>query len=528
MNTIPTKFPEPIKPCQEFITEMNNLKISTSDLGIERLMRSHGQSFCDVWRLRFGESTRIPDFIVWPKCHNDVVAIVKLATKFNYVLTPFGGGTAITGSVTCPKNEKRLIISLDTSQMNKLLWLDREKCTACFESGIVGQDLERVLNEYGLTLGHEPDSCEFSTLGGWVSTKASGMKKNIYGNIEDLVVHVRFVTPSGVLERNGLAPRVSGGPDFDRIVIGSEGTLGVVTEVVVKIRPKPTVKTYGSLVFPNFEKGVCFVKEVARKRLQPASIRLIDNAQFTLGQSLKPENSWMEAILDPIKRYVLTDIKKIDLTEMVVTTLTFEGEADEVKKHTKLLTKMAEKYDGFSAGSSNGLRGYVMTYVIAYVRDAAMEYGIACDAFEISVSWESCDIVYKSTIAEIKRVFKEHNSTHNFASVRLTQSYDAGCCLYFYFAFNFLRLKASAIDVVDEILHRARDQAMKLGSSSSHHHGVGKLRKRWYKHSVSEVGVNLYKSTKKTLDPRNIFALNNIIDYAEEEGEDEDELKAKL
>lgn len=401
---MPTKFPEPIKPCQEFITEMKNLEISSSDLGSERLYRSHGQSFCDVWNLRFGDVKRIPDLIVWPKSHKDVVSIVKLASKFNYVLTPFGGGTAITGSNNCPQNEKRLIISLDTSQMNKLLWLDREKCTACFESGIVGQDLERVLTEFGLTLGHEPDSCEFSTLGGWVSTKASGMKKNIYGNIEDLIVHVKLVTPTGVLERSGLAPRVSGGPDFDRIIIGSEGTLGVVTEVVVKLRPKPQVKIYGSLVFPDFEKGVSFVKEVARKRLQPASIRLIDNVQFQLGQSLKPENSWLEDVMDAVKKYVLTNIKKIDLSEMVVTTLTFEGEEQEVKKHTKLLTKMAAKYDGFSAGSSNGERGYVMTYVIAYVRDAALEYGVACEAFEVSVPWELCNTVYKSTVAEIKNV----------------------------------------------------------------------------------------------------------------------------
>lgn len=401
---MPTEFVEPIRPCQAFVTEMNNLKISFSDSGDQRLFRSHGQSFCDIWKLRFGEMKRIPDLVVWPTSHKDVVSIVKLARTFNYVITPFGGGTAISGAATCPENEKRLIICLDTTQMNKLLWLDREKCTACFESGIVGQDLERVLGEFGLTLGHEPDSSEFSTLGGWVSTKASGMKKNIYGNIEDMVVHVKLVTPTGVLERNGMAPRVSNGPDFDRIIIGSEGTLGVVTEVVLKIRPKPQVKTYGSLVFPNFEEGVKFVKEVARKRLQPASIRLIDNVQFQLGQSLKPQSSFTENIMDAVKKFLLTNVKKINLSEMVVTTLTFEGDEQEVKEHTKLLTKMAAKYGGFSAGSSNGARGYVMTYVIAYVRDVAMEYGIACDAFEISASWESCEIVYKSTIAEIKNV----------------------------------------------------------------------------------------------------------------------------
>jgi alkyldihydroxyacetonephosphate synthase len=115
--------------------------------------------------------------------------------------------------------------------MNRMLWLDRENLTVCFEAGIVGQDLERELQKIGLTVGHEPDSYEFSTLGGWVATRASGMKKNVYGNIEDILVRVKMVTVQGVLEKNVMAPRISCGPDFNQIIMGSEGMLGVITEV---------------------------------------------------------------------------------------------------------------------------------------------------------------------------------------------------------------------------------------------------------------------------------------------------------
>lgn len=171
--------------------------------------------------------------------------------------------------------------------MNRILWLNKDNLVACCESGIIGQDLERELNRLGYTSGHEPDSYEFSSLGGWVATRASGkfraklalqtfkqiswdaylgMKKNTYGNIEDLVVHAKMVTTKGVLEKNCQVPRMSCGPDFNHVVMGSEGSFGVVTEVILKIRPLPQSKRYGSMVFPDFESGVKCMREVAKQR----------------------------------------------------------------------------------------------------------------------------------------------------------------------------------------------------------------------------------------------------------------------
>lgn len=160
----PIEYPEPIlsKP---FFDELKILGIDYSLDGEDRLIRSHGQTINEIYRVRVGDIKRIPDIVVWPKGHDDVVKIVKLAHENNVVLIVYGGGTSVSGAIMCPENETRCIVSLDTSQMNKLLWLNKENLTACFESGIVGQDLERVLNEMKLTLGHEPDSIELSTLG---------------------------------------------------------------------------------------------------------------------------------------------------------------------------------------------------------------------------------------------------------------------------------------------------------------------------------------------------------------------------
>ena len=168
------------------------------------------------------------------------------------------------------------------------------------------------------------------------------------------------VTTKGVLERNISAPRASCGPDFNQIIMGSEGTLGVVTEVLVKVRPFPTVKRYGSLVFPNFECGVKCMREIAKRRCQPASIRLIDNEQVEFGQSLKIDAGWFTNAVDKLKKILISTVKGFDLKEMVVATLLFEGDDEKiVKQQEDLLYSIAKKHSGLSAGASSGKNGYV-------------------------------------------------------------------------------------------------------------------------------------------------------------------------
>lgn len=196
-------------------------------------------------------------------------------------------------------------------------------------------------------------------IGGWVATRASGMKKNVYGNIEDIVVRVKMVTCKGVLERNISAPRVSCGPDFNHLVLGSEGTLGIVTEVIVKVRPLPAVKKYGSLVFPNFETGIHCLREIAKKRCQPASIRLMDNEQFHFGQALKLENNFLSRFVDGLKQFLLTKVKGYDLQKLAVVTLVFEGDKDEVERQERIIYEIADQHSGLKAGETNGQKGYV-------------------------------------------------------------------------------------------------------------------------------------------------------------------------
>jgi alkyldihydroxyacetonephosphate synthase len=142
----------------------------------------------------------------------------------------------------------------------------------------LGVDLERDLKQYGMCSGHEPDSAEFSTLGGWISTRASGMKKNTYGNIEDIVCNVNYITPAGTYSKNALWPRISNGPDINNIVMGSEGNFGLITEAVIKVKPLPEVRIFDSIIFPDFELGIQFMHAVSKFNRYPTSCRLVDNS----------------------------------------------------------------------------------------------------------------------------------------------------------------------------------------------------------------------------------------------------------
>uniref|UniRef100_A0A671Q3N4 Alkylglycerone-phosphate synthase n=1 Tax=Sinocyclocheilus anshuiensis TaxID=1608454 RepID=A0A671Q3N4_9TELE len=477
---------------QPFVEDLKAAGLAVSHDPEDRVFRAHGHCLHEVFALREGRIGRVPDMVVWPSCHSDVEKIVELACKHNVCLIPYGGGTSVSSALECPREETRSIVSLDTSQMSRILWIDEKNLTAHVEAGIIGQDLERQLNERGYCTGHEPDSMEFSSLGGWVATRASGMKKNIYGNIEDLVVHIKMVTPRGVIEKSCLGPRMSTGPDIHHFILGSEGTLGVVTEVTLKIRPIPEYQKYGSVVFPNFQQGVACLREVARQRCAPASIRLMDNEQFQFGEfcfSLILLNFFL------LKNFCF---KGFDPQHLCVATLLFEGDRGKVLQHEKQVYDIAAKFGGLAAGEDNGQRGYMLTFVIAYLRDLGMDYYVIGESFETS-----CDALPSLL----------HHCHCNFffpPLSRVTQTYDAGACVYFYFAFNYRGL-SDPVHVYEQVEHAAREEILANGGSLSHHHGVGKLRKEWMKESVSGVGLGMLKSVKEYVDPQNIFGNRNLL-----------------
>ena len=507
----PTTIPDPIL-APLFLADLEAF-FSPAQVDTEaesRLRHGHGHTQEEMYAIKYARLGRIPDLVVYPENENQVVRLVETARKHNVSLIPYGGGTNVTDALRCDPEERRTIVSVDMHRMNRILWIDRENMMASIEAGAVGRNIMSGLKKYGLTMGHEPDSVEFSTLGGWVATNASGMKKNRYGNIEDLVLDVTVVTAAGKLERTSASPRESVGLDLRRLMFGSEGTLGIITSAVVKIFPLPEVQRYGSILFPTFEQGFRFMYDLTREVTLPASVRLLDNIQFHFGQALKTKSTGAVADLkSKIEKFFVLKVKGFDPDKMVVCTLVFEGSRQEVGQQEHDVYRIASRYRGMKAGSENGRRGYQLIFSIAYIRDFLMPYHIIAESFETSVPWSKalalCDNVKR-------RLADEYVSRglpgKAVCTARVTQLYRTGVCIYFYFAFPYKGV-ANPQEVYLELENAARDEILKSGGSLSHHHGVGKLRRMYLPRIMSETTMRWKHDLKKTLDPQNIFGSGN-------------------
>lgn len=509
-SAYPTEVPSPhenlafLKEIREFLPAES----VSADAEI-RLRHGHGHTLEEMYAIRYERLERLPDLVVYPTEEAHVATLVEAAVRHDVCLVPYGGGTNVTDALRCPTEEERMIVSVDMSRLNRILWIDPTNLMACIQAGAVGRHIEEQLAVHGFTLGHEPDSVEFSTLGGWIATQCSGMKKNRYGNIEDVVLDVRVVTAHGEISRAAAAPRESVGIDPRRLMFGSEGTLGIITRAVVKIFPRPEAQRYDAVLFPDFEEGVAFMYDLTREAVPPASVRLVDNLQFQLSQTLKPKAAGLAALQRRAEKLYVTKLRGFDPQRMVACTLVYEGARAEVAAQEAAVRRIARRHGGMQAGAENGKRGYQLTFGIAYIRDFVMRHYILGESLETSVPWSQvlslCDNVKRRLAEEFA---KRALPGKPFVSCRVTQVYQTGACIYFYVAFYHKGVERP-VRLFAELERCARDEILRSGGSLSHHHGVGKLRTSFLPRIMSPTALAWSAELKRAVDPTNVFGIAN-------------------
>lgn len=498
--------------CQEVSESFNDNQYNFAEQ--DRLQHSHGQTSAEeVYKVLYHQLDRTVDMVFYCESENDTKILIELATKYNVCLVPYGGGTNVSCALKLPQNEARMIVAVDMGRMNRIEWIDKDNLRACVQAGITGVQLEEELRKQGFTCGHEPDSMELSTLGGWIATNASGMKKNRYGNIEQIVENITMVTPSGIIEQSQPSSRVSMGMQPQNLLFGSEGNLGIITKAVIKIHPLPQVQEYNSVIFPSFKHGLNFLNQLARTGAVPASVRLVDNKQFRFAQALKPEIKGISALLNKLTEFYVFKIRGLDPHKMVAATIVFEGSKQEVAHQKETIKSLAKQNQGLIAGGKNGQRGYMLTFAIAYIRDLLFNFHILGETFETTVPWSQVEQVCNSVSAAIEEEHKKHNLPGKpYLSYRITQLYHTSVCIYFTHA-----MYAKGIDnpesALSKIEHSLREIIIQNGGSISHHHGVGKLRSSFMKDMISSTSINLLKKMKQSIDPSNVFGIkNNVFD----------------
>jgi alkyldihydroxyacetonephosphate synthase len=475
----------------------------------ERIAHSYGRSYRDLVRLRAGILERPPDLVVYPQSHEDVESVVRLAVEHDVVLIPFGGGTNIVGCVEPAPEEERLVATLDLRRMNRLLRLDRESMTADLEPGLFGPELERVLNAQGVSLGHHPDSFQYSTLGGWLATRSAGTQSNVYGKIEDMVVAMRMVTPQGTLTTKPL-PAASNGPDLNRLIVGSEGVLGVITQATLRVHPVPEFEEYRLLLFPSFLDGYRALHECVRGDLMPSMARLSDEAETELIFAAKyPAHGFTKLLQQPVKAM----LKRRGCAHPATLVVAFEGGRTRTLQLRRQARRILHKYRGFDLGTAAGEAWKESRYDIPYLRDYMMDYGLIADSFETATTWSNVMALYETVTGAIRRAFRDITGFKGFVGTHISHLYNTGVCLYFTVGVRS-REGSTAHDMIAQyaaIKKAATDAIMDCTGALSHHHAVGYEHRPWIERELSPAGIASLRAIKASLDPRGVLNPGSLI-----------------
>jgi alkyldihydroxyacetonephosphate synthase len=472
-----------------------------ADDKLSRLTHALGKSCRDLWRMRRGILTYAPDVVIYPESHSQVRELVDLASRHRVCLIPFGGGSNVAGCLEPAEPADRMVVSLDMRRMDRLLALDRESGVARIEAGAPGPVAEEQLNREGFTLGHFPDSFLHSTVGGWVATRSAGMQSDRYGKIEDMVVSIRMAAPAGDLETLTV-PRASDGIDMNRICIGSEGTLGVITEITFQVHPLPERKNTYAWLFRDFETGVRAMRECRLERTRPSMIRLNDPAKTALSAAFpKTPPRWKRLLSRAVKGYI-RNVRRWQPENVCLMLVGFEDTAARFDRGRKVAEAIFRRHGAIPLGDAPGKSFNEGKFDFPYLRDYFFDRGILCDVSETATTWSNLLPLHRAATAAMEKAFAAEN-TAGWVSCHVSHSYHAGASLYFTFAYvanapdelvQFLRIKKAGLDAFVE-----------NGATVSHHHAIGYEHMPWLEKIVSAPGVEALRSLKQGLDPENVM-----------------------
>lgn len=469
------------------------------DSRYERIVHAYGKGFRDLFRLRRGNADGAPDLVVYPESEADVLELVRAASDCDVVLVPFGGGSNISGCLE-RWDERRMNVSLDMRRMRQVLKVDADSGTATIQAGIFGPDLEEQLSAKGMTLGHFPDSFLHSTLGGWIATRSAGMQTDKYGKIEDMVIALRMVTPEGVLATR-VVPKSANGIGVNQLCIGSEGTLGVITEATMQVHPRPASRIVPGYLFPEFEAGVAAVRECVRRECIPSMVRFNDPDKTSLSLAFKaPESPLSRAVGRVFKSYLRA--RGFDFPRTCLMLAAFEGSNAEVVRKSREVNAIYKRFGAVSLGSGAGKSFEATKYDFPHIRDFLLDREVTTDVSETSTVWSNILPLHQSASKAIRNKICA-SGVEPWVGCHISHTYHSGASLYFTFGF---RQKAGAeMEQYLEIKRAAQQSFIDAGATLSHHHSVGAEHLPWLASDISVVGLKAVHALKLGLDPGNVM-----------------------
>ncbi len=458
----------------------------------ERLLHSYGKSFFDSARAFARDFSNPPDVIALPRNEQDVIDVLDWASRVNAVVVPFGAGSSVVGGTEPPQGD-RPVVTLDLRNLDKVLEIDPVSQAARIQAGVYGPALEAQLKPSGLTLRHFPQSFEFSTLGGWIVTRSGGHFATLATHIDDLVESVRSVTPVGVMESRRL-PGSGAGPSPDRMMIGSEGILGVVTEAWMRLRKRPTFRASTSAKFNDFYRAADAVRAISQAGLYPTNCRLVDATEAALtggGDGTQhllvlafesadhPLEAWMNRALE-----IVAD---------------FGGQYDKAALASK---------EGNKEGAAGKWRDAFIR--MPYFRENLTPRGIIAETFESAIPWDRLQSFHSKVKEATERAIKEATGHAGIVTCRFTHVYPDGPAPYF--SIHARGNKNKLLEQAWHIKRIASDVLMQEGGTITHHHAVGRDHRTWYDQQRPALFAQALRAAKKALDPTGMLNPGVLID----------------
>ena len=462
---------------------------------LTRVTHAAGRSYPDLIRLRAGLVTG-PDAVVYPSTHDEVRALLATCSDAGVAVVPFGGGTSVVGGVEPAAGAFGAAIALDLARMSGILSLDEISLTARVAPGTTGPQLEAGLGEYGLTLGHLPQSWEYTTIGGAIATRSAGQASTGYGRIDKLVLGLRLAAPAAELEVPVRPGTAGPAPALRELVVGSEGVLGVITEATLAVRRAPDVRQYEGWSFRSFADGVEALRELEQARAAGDVSRLSDEAETMLALASAGQVAGAGARL--ARRY----LKLRGHGGGCLAILGFEGEADEAMDRANRARALLRSLGGLRLGSRPGAAWLHQRFRAPYLRDELLDRGVMVETLETATTWTNLHNLY-SAVASALRTSLSERGTPPLVMCHVSHLYPAGASLYFTF------MAAQERDREIEQWHAAKtaagDAIVAAGGTITHHHAIGTDHARWLRAEIGEVGIELLRAAKARLDPRGIM-----------------------
>lgn len=460
-----------------------------------RLRHARGQSFPDWIALRYGRVGPVADGVAYPQTHEEAAQALEAARRAGAIVIPYGGGTSVVGHLQV-SSDPRPVVNVSLERMNQLLELDARSMLARFGAGTPGPRIESQLAAHGYMLGHFPQSYEYSTLGGWVVTRSSGQQSLRYGRIEQLFAGGRLATPRGEWVVGGV-PASSAGPDLREFVLGSEGRLGLLTEVVVRLRRLPQREDFHAVFFPDWASGCEALRRLVQADL-PLSMLRLSNATETETQLVLAGHEKTVAWLRRYLRLRGTGDKPVMLL------LGLTGLNREVLRTRREALTIAKQHRGVHVGRAIGKAWAAKRFVGPYLRNALWEAGYGADTVETAVNWPQVTPAMEAIEHAARRALQgEGERVHAFT--HLSHVYRQGCSIYSTFIFRAAPGYEENLERWQRLKRAVSEAIVSHGGTISHQHGVGVDHAPYLPAEKGPLGMDVIRAVARALDPEGMM-----------------------